>query len=276
MTEALVKDGVVQSAAWASGADPLKDAGGTIALAPNTPIPGDCWSECLFMAYGNKNFRVPISSLFADNHKIRSVSRQDEGGPNSSVVVDMSHERMRLEITFSVRHNCLARRIVLWSLDGARHPDSTLTVTDFLEVEPGVYIPRKVVAEVPDPASGKVKTKKTFEITDAKINQPIPAEAMGFRFPTGATVLDLTTRKAYKADASGQATQPALSASGQPIEVASGTLSPVAMGQSGAAQFATEAADEPKRWTVLLRYMALFALALGLGVWGYNRMRRGR
>lgn len=89
-----------------------------------------------------------------------------------------------IEIHLDPAHNYLPVRSI------ERKYDREFEVTEFRELEPGLWFPWKGRLDIPD-------CKQTFEVTKVELNTPLPNELFVPQIPPGTRVRDVITGREY-------------------------------------------------------------------------------
>lgn len=222
--------------------------------------------------YGQEKFRSPLAEILAEPSSCKYIGPVMRDG-RTLERVDVSHARADQFIDFDPATNYLARAVIVrpkipWP---AGVPIPEQEVTEFVEAAPGVYFPAK--ARSFDPATGKESW--AIELTDIRVNQPVPADALTFRFPAGLEVTDGIRGGVYRTDANGEPTQTVLNSEGRPMQLVPGGPNSGVLPEDTNSRPSQSEAPSPSRY-ILPAAVALLVAGIILALIRRVRARRDR
>ncbi len=159
-------------------------------------------SLALLFGHWSRDFEVlPFHGLLHQPHKIRSVERfaVRDGRPGEIRVV-LENDKCVYEFWFSPSHNYLIRKRIERPADQPRHWHEH-EISEFVEPNSGQFFPARI--EMRSFENGELKQHTRRNLSDVRVNQPVPNEA--FRVPgiEGSLCEDLMARTQYRVDADG-------------------------------------------------------------------------
>lgn len=234
------------------------------------PIYGDPMGLCLLTVPGATKFYVSLETLLSEPHRFNGIKQVSELGRDYSVL-EIKHDRAKLEIWLSEKHNFLVGKLVIWDLAGSKDPIGITVVDQFTEVCPGIYFPAKATNVRYDVKNGKIINTRTVVVEETKINHPLEMKDMAFNFPANLMVMDMVQGKIWTTDSQGKLGSEAKGPDGKPLTLAKGAnppaLPPGAIPNPppiGAIKTATqEEPPSPTRW-ILPISMALILCGFSL------------
>jgi hypothetical protein len=245
------------------------DTSGSISDARQVPISCEPWSYGLLTFYGRTTFRVTLTELLADVHRVHSVARVEVDG-RALVYLDVSHDRARYEMWFDPDVNYLVRKMTFrLAGSGAEGQRSEFAVSSFKEPAPGIFFPERV--EAISYKEGKRKSSSVAKFSGIQINRPLPQGIFDLKFPPGIFVSDIVQGTVSKSDENGQPTLPALDKEGKPLRLATGAIVPSADSEDSGNRVTQE---EPRPWTRWLFPIALGFIGLAGALWLIKKWRR--
>ncbi|VTR98244.1 unnamed protein product [Gemmata massiliana] len=144
----------------------------------------------------------PFHGLLQQPHKIRSVERLpgQSGGPSGEIRVVLENDKCVYEFWFSPKHNYLIRKRIEHPADQLRHRHED-EVSEFVEPNPGQFFPARI--ERRSFEAGELKQHTRRNLSEVRVNRPVPNEA--FRIPgiEGCLCDDQTTGMQFRVDADG-------------------------------------------------------------------------
>lgn len=198
---------------------------------------------------------VSLRDAVVKARKVTARREKLDGSDTVRLDLEMDDRGSRFEIWLDVGTNYLFRRIV--STPRGK-PGLEFRMSEFKEVKPGLFCPTKAERVL------YRGTKTRVEITDVRMNDPVPDAVFEVRLPPGGLLTDETDGKVYKAGADGR-----------PGPVVGRVVLPVADASKPSPPLAATplTADEPGWWT-WPRVLALASATLGIGgavVWARRR-----
>ncbi|MBP3960113.1 hypothetical protein J8F10_33220 [Gemmata sp. G18] len=156
----------------------------------------------LFAHWSRDSEILPFHGLLHQPHKIRSVERlaaRSDGSPGEIRVV-LENDKCVCEFWFSPKHNYLIRKRIEHPADQLRHRHED-EVSEFVEPNPGQFFPARI--ERRSFEAGELKQHTRRNLSEVRINRPVPNEA--FRIPgiEGCLCDDQTTGTQFRVDADG-------------------------------------------------------------------------
>lgn len=234
----------------------------------NVPICCDAWSYGLLTFYGRDRFRVSLTELLSQPHKLHAVRMVEENGQQLAYL-DLTHDRARLEIWFDPQVNYLARKVRLHSGKSGSEKVTEQFISQFKEAAPGIFFPERIESNTVQDGAKKASWHAVF--SNIQINKPVPADIFNLRFPPGILVSDLIRGKMLQTDANGEPTLPATNQQGKELSLAQAP--PFSITQDrGEGPSVTK--EEPRSWTRWLFPAALIFFALAGILWCIRRWRK--
>jgi len=208
-----------------------------------------------------------LKAAFSSTAQKRTVAGRDV------VIVDLGFDRSAerkstwtVEIHFDPSVNYLIRRTLYKAkLENGGILRREEKVLEFHECAPGLYFPAQIAGNYE--VDAKPWTSHTAEITDLKVNQPLPKDIFDLRFPHGITMVDTEGGVSYRVDPRGRRISEAspLGAGPPPPPAAEGT---VKLGQ--------ETAEEPRPLTAWILPISVVLIALTVTAGIVKRWRASR
>jgi len=229
----------------------------------------DAWKLLLFSYTGPMGAQLSLEELLLANPKRLNASKaRDQGFEVIKIELVFDDPRgfeLQLELFLDPKLNYLARKMVRTS----RREQGTVTgvwlLSEFTEYGDGIYIPHKLKTE--RYANGKYTSAGYWDITNVRVNEPIPAEVFTLKIPGSIFFSDLITERSYWLDANGNPT-------GEGVRIVRGLEPDLRRGPALALGKQTSP-DSGGYWLVIGLGLAILLLtAVGLAIfWKSRRLK---
>ncbi len=167
-------------------------------------VMGNPLPYCLFRVFSSGKTRdVPFWTLLEEPRHSTTIENATIEGDDYDIVT-LSHEKAKLKIWFSKKHNYLIKKIHQWYPPDAKAVAWEREVKEFQEVSPGVFFPAKVISRNYKPKTGEFQREGTILLTEIEINRPPLPTAFEFHFPADILVFDAVKQKVWRTDEAGE------------------------------------------------------------------------
>jgi hypothetical protein len=247
-----------------------REAAGTIqSTTRQTLTECDAYASALLrLPLPNSIGAVPLDQLIEQATRVEDAERRRIDG-REHIVLHIDSERpytvagkWKVTIYLDASVNYLVRRITL------EHPTvlRDYHITEFEEIAPSIFFPATAVYEASQ--GGKVYGTRKTTFREMVVNQPLPRDALAFRFPLGLLISDQLRGTAYRVDEMGNRISDEQSI-GQGGTVGPGSIAP--SNNYPEAGVSTDAERRP--WTYWLPYFFGTVFLLAAATWCYLRWR---
>ncbi len=189
---------------------------------------------------------VPLKEAVAKARKVTAWAEKLDGADSIRLDLEMDAEGSKFEIWLDIGTNYLFKRIV--STPRGK-PGLEFRMSEFKEIKKGIFCPTKAERIL------YRGTKTRIELTDIRVNDPIPDSVFDVRLAPGGLFTDESDGKVYKAGSDGK-----------PGSVVGRVVLPAGEATSPAPTLAATPlnADDPVWWS-WPRVLAIASVIVGLG-----------
>lgn len=210
---------------------------------------------------------VGLDELFKTKTQLILYKPHDSGA-NNLAVLDMIRDGIRYELSFDPRANFLVKNLVqeYWPKpDGAPSRERVeSSVSRFEEVAPAVYFP--VVLRLAVAANGKRVLDHEYQLTNVRVNHPIPDSGFRPQYPAGTEIVNAVTQTIDRATDNGGTTP----TPGKIISPHRPVTSPVGSAVT------RQTTDETDPIVNAIRWTSFILILIGMSLWAYRAAVRPR
>jgi hypothetical protein len=251
----------------------VKEEGGTTVSAVREVVPRRYLGRCdafskafLVLNLPNTTESIPFEDLVDSASRFKSAKWEVNDGQRCAVIhliFEPGNDRQKkwdVKIYFDPSVNYLVRRASYISSANYHRDDQ---VTKFEECSPGIFFPVALAGR--SGLDGKPNFTHRTQITEIKVNQPLPKDIFTFRWPNGVYLFDKVRGSSYRVNADGVAVSSEIPIEKIPV------IPPPAAGE----ELQQETTEEPRRagWWILPVSGALVGVAVVVAF--LRRFKRG-